>query len=119
MAGSLHVRVRRDANEQAVLAQVTNKLAHLIPPRYLFLFLLSFFIFFGWLIFDTVDQFSSVDARETCVDPCVVAAVLLCRYEASLCWQEVPGQHTYQEPTHVARVSDAAPYVYWASPLVP
>jgi len=33
MAGSLHVRVRRDANEQAVLAQVTNKLAHLIPPR--------------------------------------------------------------------------------------
>eukprot|EP00039_Didymoeca_costata_P010023 m.134002 g.134002 ORF g.134002 m.134002 type:complete len:351 (+) comp14683_c0_seq4:279-1331(+) len=33
MAGSLHVRVRRDADEQAVLAQVTNKLANLIPAR--------------------------------------------------------------------------------------
>jgi zinc transporter 6 len=33
MAGSLHVRVRRDADEQAVLAQVANKLAHLVPPR--------------------------------------------------------------------------------------
>lgn len=33
LAGSLHVRVRRDANEQAVLAQVANKLAHLVPPR--------------------------------------------------------------------------------------
>eukprot|EP00118_Oscarella_pearsei_P024662 m.306534 g.306534 ORF g.306534 m.306534 type:complete len:391 (+) comp41334_c0_seq1:1483-2655(+) len=27
LAGSLHVRVKRDANEQAVLAQITNKLA--------------------------------------------------------------------------------------------
>ena len=33
IAGSLHVRVRRDADEQAVLAQVANKLAHLVPPR--------------------------------------------------------------------------------------
>ena len=33
LAGSLHVRVRRDANEQAVLAQVANKLAHLVPPK--------------------------------------------------------------------------------------
>eukprot|EP00037_Helgoeca_nana_P009282 m.81558 g.81558 ORF g.81558 m.81558 type:complete len:345 (-) comp19478_c0_seq2:22-1056(-) len=33
LAGSLHVRVRRDANSQTVLAQVSNKLAHLIAPR--------------------------------------------------------------------------------------
>lgn len=33
MAGSLHVRCRRDANEQAVLAQVANKLAHIVSPR--------------------------------------------------------------------------------------
>eukprot|EP00038_Savillea_parva_P031752 m.90134 g.90134 ORF g.90134 m.90134 type:complete len:343 (+) comp9842_c0_seq2:293-1321(+) len=33
LAGSLHVRVRRDANTQAVLAQVSNKLAHIIAPR--------------------------------------------------------------------------------------
>ena len=33
LAGSLHVRVRRDANEQAVLAQVANKLAHSVPPK--------------------------------------------------------------------------------------
>eukprot|EP00035_Acanthoeca_spectabilis_P030802 m.11037 g.11037 ORF g.11037 m.11037 type:complete len:350 (-) comp4386_c0_seq1:80-1129(-) len=33
LAGSLHVRVRRDANTQAILAQVSNKLAHLILSR--------------------------------------------------------------------------------------
>ncbi|EDO40267.1 predicted protein, partial [Nematostella vectensis] len=30
MAGSLHVRIRRDANEQMVLAHVINKLSHLV-----------------------------------------------------------------------------------------
>ena len=35
MAGSLHVRIRRDANEQAVLAQVSQKLAPLVAPAYL------------------------------------------------------------------------------------
>eukprot|EP00041_Stephanoeca_diplocostata_P004720 m.49260 g.49260 ORF g.49260 m.49260 type:complete len:366 (+) comp15310_c0_seq1:188-1285(+) len=33
VAGSLCVRVRRDANEQMVLAHVTNKLAHLVSPN--------------------------------------------------------------------------------------
>lgn len=33
LAGSIHVRVRRDAREQDVLAQVTNKLAHIIPAN--------------------------------------------------------------------------------------
>lgn len=32
LAGSLHVRVRRDADEQLVLAHVTNKLSHLVSP---------------------------------------------------------------------------------------
>eukprot|EP00040_Diaphanoeca_grandis_P016508 m.85188 g.85188 ORF g.85188 m.85188 type:complete len:348 (-) comp25844_c0_seq1:31-1074(-) len=32
LAGTIHVRVRRDANEQIILAQVANKLAHLIKP---------------------------------------------------------------------------------------
>ena len=35
LAGSLHVRIRRDANEQAVLAQVIQKLAPLVPPSQL------------------------------------------------------------------------------------
>jgi len=33
LAGTIHVRVRRDANEQVILAQVANKLAHLINPK--------------------------------------------------------------------------------------
>mmetsp|Transcript_31139 Transcript_31139/g.81621 ORF Transcript_31139/g.81621 Transcript_31139/m.81621 type:complete len:351 (+) Transcript_31139:319-1371(+) len=33
LAGSVHVRVRRDADSQAVLAQVHNKMAHLVAPR--------------------------------------------------------------------------------------
>lgn len=35
VAGCLQVRVRRDANEQAVLAQVTGKLSRHIPPELL------------------------------------------------------------------------------------
>lgn len=35
LAGSLHVRIRRDASEQAVLAQVLQKLAPLVPSSQL------------------------------------------------------------------------------------
>ena len=35
MAGSLHVRVRRDADEQAVLAKLHGKLSRFVAPELL------------------------------------------------------------------------------------